>query len=100
MSTVTLYPTRYGSEGALHLYDESKVAIEKGVDVRTTQMCMLNNPHIKDYDTILIVFGDGDVAEIVNMHDKTYYCDRTQRCLRYAHNFYHLWENGEFDKYE
>ena len=100
MSTVTLYPTRYGSEGALHLYDESKAAIERGEDVRTTQMCMLNNGHIKDYDKIIIVFGEGDIAEIVNMHDKykTYMCDRTERELRYAHNFYHLWENGVFDK--
>ena len=58
-------------------------------------MCMLD--HVKDYDLIRIVNSDDDMAEITNNHDGTYSCDRTQRTLRRANNFFHLWENGEFD---
>jgi len=58
-------------------------------------MCLLND--VKDYDVIRIVSNPTDVVEIINNHDKTYECDRTKKELRVVHNFFKLWENGEFD---
>jgi hypothetical protein len=57
-------------------------------------MCLLNK--VKDYDLIRIVEGPADVIEIINNHDGSYSCDRTDRTLRRVHSFFHLWENGEF----
>ena len=95
MKTATFYPTPYGSLDAAHAYSTALYEIERGLNVRTTQMCLLND--VKDYDMIRIVSNPTDVAEIINNHDGTYSCTRTQRTLRRAHNFFHLWENGEFD---
>lgn len=96
MRTATFYPTPYGAMLATHTYKESFKAIFEGRDVETTQMCVLN--HVKDYDVIRIVEGPDDVIEIFNDRDGTYSCDRTQRVLRRGHSFFHLWENGEFDR--
>lgn len=95
MKTVTFYPTPYGSMDAAHTYSTSLYEIERGLNVRTTQMCLLND--VKDYDVIRIVSNPTDVVEIINNHDKTYECDRTEKELRVGHNFFKLWENGVFD---
>jgi hypothetical protein len=69
-------------------------AIECDLDISTTQMCMRKK--VKDYDLIRIVEGPADVIEIINNGDGSYSCDRTDRTLRRANSFFHLWENGEF----
>lgn len=94
MRTATFYPSDYPS-CAVHTYETAREWVNVGTSIRTTQMCMLD--HVKDYDLIRIVNSDDDMAEITNNHDGTYSCDRTQRTLRRANNFFHLWENGEFD---
>lgn len=95
MKTATFYPTPYGSTDAAHTYSTALYEIENGLNVRTTQMCLLN--YVKDYDVIRIVSNPTDVVEIINNHDKTYECDRTEKELRVGHNFFKLWENGVFD---
>ena len=95
MRVATFYPTPYGSMLATHTYETSMRFIENEQNVHTTQMCTLNE--VKDYDVIRIIEGPDDVIEIVNNHDGTYSCDRTQRVLRRINNFFRLWENGEFD---
>lgn len=94
MRTATFYPSSFGVIGAINTYDGTLRAIELGLELHTKQMCMLDR--VKDYDIIRIVNGK-DVIEIKNNHDGTYSCDRTQRTLRRGHNFFKLWENGEFD---
>jgi len=94
MKVATFYPSYY-EELTVHTYESAKEIVDEGVSVRTTQMCMLN--HVKGYDLIRIVNSKDDVIEIKNNHDGTYSCDRTQRTLRRANDFFHLWENGEFD---
>ena len=96
MSTITFYPTPYGSMFAAHTYEWTLRAIRAGEDVETTQMCLLNEA--KDYDLIRIVSSQADVIEIRNNHDGTYECDRTDRCIRRANSFFHMWENGVFDE--
>lgn len=99
MRTATFYPTQYGLFGSMLTYEDTMRAIERREpDLRTMQMCLLNE--VKDYDLIRIVNGQYDVIEIVNDHDGTYSCERTQRTLRRAHNLFKLWESGEFDKRE
>lgn len=95
MKIATFYPTPYGSLDAAHAYSTALYEIESGLNVRTTQMCLLND--VKDYDVIRIVSNPTDVVEIINNHDKTYECDRTKKELRVGHNFFKLWENGVFD---
>ena len=94
MKVATFYPSSFGVIGAINTYDGTLRAIELGLELHTKQMCMLDR--VKDYDLIRIVNGK-DVIEIKNNHDGTYSCDRTQRMLRRGHNFFKLWENGEFD---
>jgi len=99
MRVAKFYPsckTARASMATAYTYWYASEEIEAGHDVYTTQMCMLN--HVKDYDLICIVDGPDDVIEIANNHDGTYSCDRTQRVLRRSNNFFHLWENGEFDR--
>lgn len=95
MRVATFYPTRYGSTDATCTYEIAMWQVDRMLNIRTTQMCMLN--HVKGYDLIRIVNSKDDVIEIKNNHDGTYSCDRTQRTLRRANDFFHLWENGEFD---
>ena len=95
MRTATFYPNDYPSY-AVHTYKTVRELMDVGMSFMTTQMCMLS--HVKDYDLIRIVNSDDDVVEIRNNHDGTYECDRISRKLRRIHNFFHLWENGEFDK--
>lgn len=92
--TATFFPTPYGSMLATHTYETVMRAIERDIDISTTQMCMLNK--VKDYDLIRIVEGPADVIEIINNGDGSYSCDRTDRTLRRVNSFFHLWENGEF----
>ena len=98
MKTATFYPKPHIKHcfSATHYHSTATQAIERDLDIRTTQMCMLNK--VKDYDVVRIVEVPDDVIEIVNNHDGAYSCDRTQRVLRYANDFYKLWENGEFDR--
>lgn len=98
MSTATFYPSQYGTLTATHTYRGALDMIRHGLDVRTTQMCLLNK--VKEYDVITIVEGPDDVITIINNRDGTYECDRTSRTLRRINSFFHLWENGEFDKGE
>ena len=64
----------------------------------TSQMALLAEQEVKGYDIIRIVNKSTDVCVIRNDHDGTWSCDRTQRDLRDAHNFYRLWRGGEFDR--
>ena len=99
MRVAKFYPffrTARESRATAHTYRYVMEEIEAGHDVYTTQMCMLN--HVKDYDVIRIADGPDDVIEIVNNHDGTYSCDRTQRVLRRVNDFFRLWENGEFER--
>lgn len=98
MRTVTFYPTAYGGMFATHAYEVALSRLRTGEDVETTQMCLLGHPGSKEYDLIRIVSGPDDVIEIHNNHDGTYDCDRTERRLRRVHDFFHLWENGGFDR--
>ena len=94
MMTATFHVDAWCAQDAMHTYHSALAEIEAGRDVRTTQMCMLN--HVKDYDRIRIIRAD-DAIDIFNNHDGTYSCDRTSRQLRVGSDFFHLWENGEFD---
>lgn len=97
MSVATFYPTyQYPDYDVDHYYDTALMGIRFGASVKTTQMCLLNE--VKDYDEIHIVNGPDDVVRIVNNHDGTYECDRTDKELRYAHNLLRLWEGGEFNR--
>lgn len=103
MKSAAFYPNgSVNLSTLLHSYARTKEAIDAGLDIFTTQMCMLN--HVKDYDRIDIDYNDdfydidaSRIVTITNNHDGTYSCDRTQRVLRRINNFFHLWENGEFD---
>jgi len=95
MKTATFYPTPYGSMDATCTYEIAMWQVDRKLNIRTTQMCMLN--HVKGYDLIRIVNSKDDVIEIANNHDGTYSCDRTSRQLRRGNNFFSLWENGAFD---
>lgn len=95
MKVATFYPTRYGSIDATCTYEIAMWQVERKLNIRTTQMCILN--HVKDYDLIHIVNSKDDVIEIVNNHDGTYSCDRTDKEIRRAHNLFKMWENGVFD---
>ena len=103
MRVATFYPNgTINLHSLLHSYARTKEAIDAGLDIFTTQMCMLN--HVKDYDQIDIDynenFHDIDASRIVtitNNHDGTYSCDRTDKEIRVAHNLFSLWENGGLD---
>lgn len=94
MRTVTFYPSYYPSY-VVHNYKIARGWVDMVTSVETTQMCLLN--HVKDYDLIRIVNSEDDVIEIVNNHDGTYSCDRTDKELRRRHDLFRLWESGEFD---
>lgn len=96
MSTATFFPTTYSPMDATHSYRLTMSDIDEGLDIRTTQMALLNE--CKGYDEIRIVESPDDVIVITNNHDGTYDCDRTERCLRRVHNLYKLWASGEFDR--
>lgn len=100
MSVATFYPTYPTyicfNHSVVHYYDTALAYIHRGANVRTTQMCLLNE--VKDYDEIRIVNGPDDVVRIVNNHDGTYGCDRTDREIRFANNLLKMWENGVFDR--
>ena len=97
MRTATFYPTQHGLFGSMLTYEATMRAIERREpDLRTTQMCLLNN--VKDYDLIRIVEGPDDVIEIVNNHDGIYSCDRTDKEIRMVHNLFKMWESGVFDR--
>lgn len=101
MRKVTFLPEGFiGIRSVIHNYRRASEAAASGIDFFTTQMCLLNDPNVRGYDVIDIVNHDGnytDVTTIVNNHDGTYSCDRTDRSLRSGHSFFHLWRNGEFD---
>lgn len=99
MNMVTFYPSTYYEERmVVHTYRIALEYIMHRRNICTTQMCLLNK--VKEYDVIRIVDGPDDVVTITNNHDGTYECDRTSRTLRRINSFFHLWENGEFDKGE
>lgn len=98
MSIATFYPTQCGTLTATHTYRDALDVIRKRQDIHTTQMCLLNEA--KEYDVIRIVESPDDVITIVNNHDGTYDCERTDKCLRYAHNFFKMWEAGVFDLWD
>ena len=95
MRVATFYPSYY-EELTVHTYESAKEIVDEGMSVRTTQMCMLN--HVKGYDLIRIVNSEDDVIEIVNNHDGTYSCDRTDKEIRRVHNLFKMWESGVFDR--
>ena len=80
-----------------HSYTAAYEKVCNLVSFSTSQMAMLMEQEIKRYDSILIVNGLTDQCVIRNNHDGTWDCDRTERELRDAHNFYRLWSSGEFD---
>lgn len=94
MKVATFFPTPRCFGATCYCYSTVARAIKRDLDIKTTQMCMLNK--VKDYDVIRIAEGPDDVIEITNNHDGTYSCDRTQRVLRRTNDFFKLWENGEF----
>ena len=108
MKVATFYPKwKQGDAEVMHGYDETLIALLRGHDVHTTQMCLINEA--KDYDAIRICESylpvreplphhcDRDVVVISNNHDGTYSCDRSEKGLRRTHNLFKLWEAGEFD---
>lgn len=95
MRVANFYVDAWCSEGAVHTYHSAMADIEAGRNLHTTQMCLLNK--VKDYDLIRI-HSVYDLIEISNKYDGTYYCNRTRRTLRRVNDFFHLWENGEFDR--
>ena len=101
MRTATFYPDGYPGDVAIDAsYVDADQRISRGHDLHTTQMCLLNDPRVKTYDLIRIVWHDYrepyDVIEIRYNGDGTYDCDRTDRRLRRVNHLFHLWENGEF----
>ena len=65
----------------------------------TTQMSFLNHPMATMYDKLHIYEGVCErrgVISIINNHDGTWSCDRTDRQLRYGNNLFRLWQGGEF----
>ena len=96
MRVAKFFPTPYGSIGATYCYSTAIREIKRDIDLKTTQMCLLNE--VKDYDVIRIVEGPDDVIEIVNNHDGTYSCDRTDKEIRRVHNLFKMWESGVFDR--
>lgn len=106
LSTVTFYPAHWHNTPdnlmMVHSHMMARSCLKRRVDLHTTQMCLLSDADAKEYDLISIQAYDfwGDLADrvdIVNNHDGTYSCDRTERTLRNAHNFFKMWENGVFD---
>lgn len=103
MRVAVFYPNGVINCSSLLLsYARTKEAIDAGLSLFTTQMCMLN--HVKDYDRIDIDYNkdfyDIDhrkIVTITNNHDGTYTCDRTDKEIRGAHDLFSLWENGDFD---
>lgn len=94
MSTATFYPNAYPTDRVTHSYDATMELLAHGVEVHTTQMCLLNEA--KDYDEIRIEYPHRTIL-LTNNHDGTYECRQTDRQVRWANNFLKMWENGIFD---
>lgn len=101
MSTLTLYPgyvpfgTVHGSVECERSYNESERLVRSGKTFATTQMAILEDPHVCDYD-LIDIRDDRRRVVIRNNHDGTWFCDSTDRELRHGHNLFRLWKGGEF----
>ena len=104
MSELTLYPKswpmyRLGVDirSVIHSYRTAVRMLGERVSFSSTQMALLMEPAAKEYDLVRIANSSTDVCKLVNNHDGTWSCDRTDRKLRDGNDFYRLWRNGEFD---
>ena len=104
-SMITFYPNGYplwtpfdGHFANMHNACMALLELPKLVSFSTVQMCLLMETRVKDYDVIRIFNCENDVIDIVNNHDGTWSCDRTDRVLRDGNDFYRLWREGEFDR--
>lgn len=101
-SEVAFYPngrplfTSRDDADFINTYDTCMLVLAARMSFETMQMCLLMEPYVKEYDHIRIVNRDSDVVDIVNNHDGTWSCDRTDRVLRDGNDFYRLWQEGEF----
>lgn len=109
MKVATFYPNWTSEDvNMLHGYRDTLRALARGVNVHTTQMCLLDSA--KDYDVIRILETEllvrkllpvegnhSNVIVITNNHDGSYSLNGTSRVLWQTNSIFRLWEMGEFE---
>ena len=89
--------TTVGCDDAVTTYVAAKALLDDGSSFTTTQMTLLGDMRLLDYDRVTIDTGDGTTTLRNHRECRMWECVETGRWMRYGYDLHRLWYEGGLD---